>query len=178
MAVEAARALTHIFLVIAFFGMLIGFTDHHGLWALAVTVGAFLLCYFTWVGLVLFGYMNFALSAMLLFVISLGGCIGLLTTGDAALMFVGGTGLFILVFATVIPVSRFDPTSEQKHPRSRRSGPALMMVTPFICVGLLTTGEPFLVLVGALGLALLAIGVMLPHGPHGRPEWREWDRVE
>ena len=126
-AVQTARVLSHVFLVLGFFGLMIGFGSRapEGAILALVSVGGFLLCYFTWVGLVLFGYMNFSLSAMLGFVFGLGACVGLLMSSEDALMFIGGLGLFVLVLVTVIPVSQYDPTTERKT-GSGKADPALM----------------------------------------------------
>jgi len=123
-AVQTARVLSHVFLVLGFFGLLIGFGSRgpEGAILAFLSVGGFLLCYFAWVGLVLFGYMNFSLSAMLGFVFGLGACVGLLMSREDALIFIGGLGLFVLVLVTVIPVSQYDPTTERRERRERKAG--------------------------------------------------------
>lgn len=123
-AIHLARGATHVFLVIAGIGTLAGIGDHSGdgFAAAAVCIGLFLLSYFTWVGLVLFGCMNFALSVMLGFVLALGACIGLLMSKDGLLVALGGFGLFAMVFIAVIPISQYDPTTP---PQPRPGGVTL-----------------------------------------------------
>lgn len=175
MAILTARFLTHVFLVFGFFGLMIGLGDNGsgGAWVALITVGGFLFCYFGWVALVLFGYMNFSLSVMLGFVLALGACIGLLMSGEVPLMVAGGAGLFVLIFATVLPVSKYDPTTERRESGERKPGPVMMLIVPFLCIGALCTGEPVLVLLAIVGLGTFAVVAVF----HDRPrDWREWGR--
>jgi hypothetical protein len=142
---------------------------------LLICGGGFLLSYFAWVALVLFGCMNFALSIMLWFVLGLGGCLGLLMSGESGLMALGGLGLLIMVFATVIPVSGHDPTTPVEKRVKGKTATVFFVGLPFICLVLLMLGESCAI-AGVAGLVLLTIGVMIPHGPHGSKEWRELER--
>jgi hypothetical protein len=107
--------------------------------------------------------MNFALSAMLWFVLGLGACLGLLMSGEGPLMLLGGLGLLIMVFATVIPVSRHDPTTPFPPPRKAskpdpgHSAALLLLILPIICFIFLMFDQlaiPLLLLVAVLALVM------------------------
>lgn len=114
-AIRVARFLTHFFLVVGFFSLFVSAASESA-GPFLVCVGGFVLSYFSWAGLVLFGFMNFSLGVMLSFVMAWGACLGMLMSATPPLMFLGGAGLLVMAFLAIAPISGHDPTTKIPDP--------------------------------------------------------------